>query len=161
MGIFDAKDLANYIYKYYDNRYSRPISPIKMQKSLYFLFAYWGGYVRKANDNMKNVECDVATLPEEILFDNKIEAWTYGPVIPDIYTIMNSIDGRNGVENVEQSEIRDFIDDVLDDIFVISDFKLVDISHMDEAWKRHYKKEALHHNEEIPKEEIIKEYATR
>ena len=57
-GIFDAKELASYIkYKYsiLPNKISQEISPLKLQKSLYFCFAYWGGFVRKGK-NMVDVD---------------------------------------------------------------------------------------------------------
>ena len=81
-GIFKAKDFACYIkdryYKYTDG--TKEISPIKLQKALYFCFAYWGGFVNKGKiDNQ---------LPKETrntLFDDKFEAWAYGPVVPSVY----------------------------------------------------------------------------
>lgn len=55
-GIVNAKELAFYISDLYISKYSKEISPIKLQKSLYFTFAYWGGFeekVRKTNQKLK------------------------------------------------------------------------------------------------------------
>ena len=50
-GLVNAKELACYITDYYMIKFSKEISPIKLQKSLYFCFAYWGGFVRKSKLN--------------------------------------------------------------------------------------------------------------
>ena len=56
-----AIELAAYIRKsYIDNQKdikNREISPIKLQKSLYFLFAYWGVYVRSNRNNKDSFIC--------------------------------------------------------------------------------------------------------
>ena len=160
MSIFTATEVASYVYNKYRTSYSREISPIKLQKSLYFLFAYWGGYIRRAQMNSDFVEDDVSEFFEEELFDDEIQAWAYGPVIPNVY--FNSDYKKEFYNRIEENEyIREFIDDILDEIFDISDFKLVDISHMDMAWRRNYNRNDEFHDNEIPKEEIIQEYATR
>ena len=80
-GIVNAKELAWYIADYYDKNFSKKISPIKLQKALYFCFAYWGGFVRKS----KSPETEVTINKSEWLFSSDIEAWVYGPVVPDVY----------------------------------------------------------------------------
>ncbi len=160
MGIFRAEEVACYIHKKYYSLYSKDISPIKLQKSLYFLFAYWGGYIKKSELNSSFVEEDISRKYDAYLYDNRIEAWAYGPVVPDVYT--NHRYAEYGCGNVEANEyVREFIDDILDDIFVMSDFKLVDISHMDNSWKKNYRKDEQYHNNEILKEDIISEYAAK
>ena len=48
MAIIDAKELAAYIkYKYTEQTGIQNIPPIKLQKALYLLLAYWGGFIRK------------------------------------------------------------------------------------------------------------------
>ena len=50
MAIVDAKELASYIkYKYNEQFGNSNIPPIKLQKSLYFLLAYWGGFISPRN----------------------------------------------------------------------------------------------------------------
>lgn len=156
-GILDAKDLASYIrYKYslLPNKLDI-LSPLKLQKSLYFCFAYWGGFVRKGQNKKKELELNFS----EYLFNERIEAWVYGPVVPDVYhdkeiRECNPEKLFNGKEYV-----REFIDGILNDVLNVSDFKLVEISHNDECWKRNFRKSEIFHNNEIPKEEIIREYA--
>ena len=55
--------------------------------------------------------------------------------------------------------VKEFLDDLLNDLLNTSDFKLVTISHEDKCWIKNFKKSEIFHNNEIPKEEIIKEYA--
>lgn len=156
--IVDAVDLAKYIkYKYYmlPNKVTDEISPLKLQKSLYFCFAYWGGFVRKG----KNKQNELNIKYSEYLFNNRIEAWVYGPVIPDVYheKEITMEDGKKIFDGKEY--VKDFIDGILDDVLNTSDFKLVSVSHEDKCWKNNFRKSEIFHNNEIPKEEIIKEYA--
>ena len=85
----EAIRLALYIRKKYleykGNTKGREISPIKLQKSLYFLFAYWGQFIRNNKINQDSVEVDYSNY-DEYLFEDEIEAWTYGPVIPEVFT---------------------------------------------------------------------------
>ena len=168
-GIFKAKDFACYIkdryYKYTDG--TKEISPIKLQKALYFCFAYWGGFVNKGKiDNQ---------LPKETrntLFDDKFEAWAYGPVVPSVYFnekylfFRTKEQDQEAVKRVEiilnnDDLLKDTIASLLKDIFSTSDFKLVSISHMDKCWQNHFNATEKKHNNEIPKEEIINEYTTK
>ena len=74
--ILNAKDLASYIcYRYFKiyTKGKKEISPIKLQKSLYFLFAYWGGFVRKNNNNIDYVEEKINQ--SEYLFEDEFHAW--------------------------------------------------------------------------------------
>ena len=80
--ILNAFDLACYIIEYYDENVGRgKLSDIVLQKSLYFLFAFWGGFIRQGHLDENPEVSDMS----EILFDERIEAWTYGPVVADVY----------------------------------------------------------------------------
>lgn len=169
-GILTAKELASYIkYKYSEfTNNTKEITPIKMQKCLYFCFAFWAGFVLKGkDDNVMPANCS------EILFEDIIEAWAYGPVVPEVY-----FDEKNRKLFKQKSEeqkalesaikklskydfLQETIDSIINDVFEISDFKLVSISHMDKCWQNHFHAEAPKHNETIPAEEIIDEYSTK
>lgn len=165
----EAIKLALYIRKKYleyeKNTNKRIISPIKLQKSLYFLFAYWGQYISKNKDNKDSVEVDYSHY-NVFLFDDVIEAWTYGPVVPNVFIaekqeyleqIQDNID-----DYLEDDPIKkEFIDNLLNQLFEIDDFGLVNISHQDECWRRHYIESDEKHNREIPKQEIIDEYSRK
>ena len=158
MGIFNVNKFAAYISRDYLDKFHKTISPVRLQKSLYFCCAYWGGFVEKGKLQDKNkMEIDTSNY-DKYLFDATFQAWVYGPVIPAVYN-NNNIDSAYD-ENLFNGNdyIKDFIDDLLKDINDVSDFKLVDISHKDEAWINHFHYGDKYHNEEIPKDEIINEY---
>ena len=163
----EAIRLALYIrrkYLDYDkNINKRTLSPIKLQKTLYFLFAYWGQYILKNKENSNSVEVDYSGY-NEYLFDDAIEAWTYGPVVPNVFHAEKNGWLNSQMENLIDGYLEDdmvkkeFIDYLLPQLFDISDFGLVDLSHKDSCWKNHYDESEERHNQIIPKEEIINEY---
>lgn len=169
-GIFDAKEFACYIKaQYFDyTKGTKEITPIKMQKALYFCFAYWAGFVNKGR-----IDNQLPTVENNLLFDDRFEAWAYGPVVPAVY--FNEKDAmlfrtkemeQEAVQKVEvildsNSFLKETIDSLLHDLFEISDFKLVSLSHMDKSWQNHFDSYASKHNEEIPHEDIINEYTTK
>lgn len=168
-GYINAIDLSKYINKKYREKYNTNISAIKLQKSLYFLFAYWGGYVKKMKEmvvaGQGAVEAESIDY-KEYLFDNRIEAWIYGPVVKDVYEkykiiIKDDGDEANKIVSELPADVKIFIDDLLDDIFTISDFKLVDISHEDRSWKNSFIESDEKHEREIKKEDIINEYSRK
>ena len=164
-GLIDARELAYYVskkFKEYSND-SSEISNIKLQKTLYFLFAMWGGFITKSQEN----ESEFDTSLSNILFANEIQAWVYGPVVPDVF-----FENRDGnIDNFkfdfddffsgEKAILRETIDSIMNDIFAVSDFKLVSISHEDKCWQNHFDPTEPEHHDEIPKKEIISEYAMR
>lgn len=166
-GIFSALDLACYICEEYEKftNYSKEITSIKLQKSLYFLFAYWGGFVRKS----KSTPYVEEELNEnELLFNNQIQAWVYGPVVPEVYrafrnNILKSIGDSSNVYNElsENELLKDTFDSLLDDIFKTSDFKLVTLSHKDKCWINNFEPTEEKHDKEIYADEIISEYAAK
>lgn len=169
-GIFEAKDLACYIKDKYVKftKNTKEITPIKMQKALYFCFAYWAGFVNKGK-----IDGVVDNAMDNILFDDKFEAWAYGPVVPSVYfnektaqffrTKKQEEEAIARVEAILDSNdfLKETLNSIIDDVFGISDFKLVSLSHMDLAWQNHFNETASKHNEEIPQKEIIDEYTTK
>ncbi len=64
--MYDAREIAKLIINECMDE-NRPVTNLKLQKILYFMWIDW----YKAR--------------REPLFDNEIQAWHYGPVIPDVY----------------------------------------------------------------------------
>ena len=162
-----AIKLALYIKKKYlensKNINRRIISPIKLQKSLYFLFAYWGQYIHRNKENKDSVEVDYSNY-NEYLFDDEIEAWTYGPVVPNVFYAEKSgfLETQPELGYLEDDPIKkEFIDNLLEQLFAIDDFGLVSISHQDECWKKNYIETDEKHNREISKQDIIDEYSRK
>lgn len=162
-GILDAKELAAYISDSYSKSHDyNEISKIKLQKSLYFLFAMWGGMIRKSKCNPDYVEENLSSQ-NEYLFSNTIEAWVYGPVVPDVYRAKELNSNLENAQLVLSTNkfLKETIDSILLDVFSIADFKLVSISHEDNCWKQNFNFSDETHNKEIDKELIINEYAAR
>ncbi len=161
--ITNAETLASYIIKLYEDKYHKEISPIKLQKALYFTFAYWSGLVGKSQKEQLYVEEQINLSP--YLFAEEFQAWTYGPVIPDIYNKYK--DGKliKSEEVPEEICIKDIlketIDTILYDTFEISDFKLVALSHEDKAWQLNYDEDEESHNRVINREDIMHEYTEK
>ena len=160
--IFSALDVAKYICKKYFDDKEAEISEIKLQKCLYFLFAYWGGF--NAKNNSENVEEKFDY--SQYLFFAQFEAWVYGPVIPTIYFSRKNnellYDDLNVEKMFEGKEfIKETIDSLLDDLFEISDFKLVSLSHNDKVWQNNFDVNDDFHNAKMPLDSIIREYACR
>lgn len=159
MAITSAEKLASYIKAKFYDKYKREISPLKLQKSLYFCFAYWGGFIRKGKNSQKMSEIDVSEY-DEFLFDDTIEAWVYGPVVRSVYMKQKEIQ-KEFNSPFKDEFIKQYIDGILDEILPISDFSLVEESHKDNCWKNNFDFNEQMHSNEIPKEEIINEYACK
>lgn len=158
MAILDKAELVNYMITKHRNDYGDDISPIKLQKGLYFLFAFWGGQVIKQKNN-KNLEIEMNF--DENLFDADFVAWAYGPVDKNVYSKYKKMsDDEKKLINQNklncEKVIKDFVDNLLDRIFASNDFGLVDLSHEDEVWKKNHK-----YSDKMPSEDIINEYASR
>ena len=93
------------------------------------------------------------------MFENNIEAWVYGPVVPDVYHEKDLDKYREEKPFGDKTYVKEFIDNILNDVLVANDFKLVEVSHQDKCWKKNFKPNSLLHNIIIPPEEIITEYA--
>ncbi|WNF35221.1 DUF4065 domain-containing protein [Bacillaceae bacterium IKA-2] len=138
------------------------ISPLKLQKSLYFLFAYHSALYDTSNQEGKEGIIEGLNESPQFLFDAQFEAWKFGPVIREVYVAdkyehiyedKGLID--EAVKEVENlPEIKKFIDDLFEQIDSVSDFSLVERSHNDDAWKIAYDTEEALIDHSI----IIKEY---
>ena len=147
-------ELAGYIICKYDQKYHRRISPVKLQKTLYLLFAMWGGNVRNIDFTQVELESNL----KEYLFNANFEAWKYGPVDRDIYELFK----ENNIEEIpsltsESDTVLSFIEDICSQTFEISDFALIDLVKQDFAWQNKY----YNRETNIDNEEIIEEYSLR
>jgi uncharacterized phage-associated protein len=157
-GMFDAREIAAYIKNRYESTgEDKKISPIKLQKALYFCFAYWGAFVMRGKNNPNMSEVNTSDY-EENLFKNRIEAWVYGPVVPDVYHEDDILKYYTPNLFNNNNNVREYIDEILNDVLDVSDFRLVEISHCDNCWKKNFSSFSFLHNKEIPKKQIINEY---
>lgn len=157
-GIFSALDVAKYLNYLHNEIYGRNISPLKLQKVLFFLFGEWGAFIQKAsNDN------DGKELQEysKYLFYDDFQSWVYGPVINDVYKKFNN--EKMAYEDIFANDnlryVGDFIKDLAKELFELSDFKLVELSHQMQCWKKKFDTEQIYHNNIMDRDEIIDEFA--
>lgn len=116
-----------------------PFTDLKLQKALYFLWAYYSAMYG---------DMDKEGYPSE-LFKADFEAWKYGPVISDVYKnykqnnyekLVNTFHPKNGIEQ----DVQQFMDEMIKQFNEISVFGLVNRSHADHAWREAYSEGKLH-----------------
>lgn len=159
---FKTKDDAvNYVYQ----KLGDP-TPIKLQKALYFVWAFYAATYGNI-DNDKSENQNSKTNYPKYLFDADFEAWQYGPVDCDVWAknSRNEIKGTDsefkdlvtiGLDNVV-TDIKSFIDNIINQVKKVNDFGLVNRSHLDKAWKEVFDPNQKHvkmDNEEIKKDYI-------
>ena len=143
-------DLVNYLY------FKLPqITPLKLQKSLYFLFAYYGAFYGKFGRN--NAEVETETRYPQYLFNGVFEAWKYGPVIREVYSKNKggNFVARDLAKDKYDPEVLQFLDELILQLNEASDFSLVERSHMDQVWKNSY---IPGNNNIMENDDIINEY---
>lgn len=141
------------------------ISPLRLQKTLYFLFAYYGasyGQLSKSKE-YEVTKNESLNLPE-YLFDAQFEAWQYGPVIRDVYMsnkysieyndINFSMSNFEIEDKTMQQEITEYLREIIKSTLKISDFGLVERSHEDKEWKNNITQQEIMNNDLIIKEYI-------
>lgn len=138
--MYDALDISRYIINKLNDQ-GQSISNLKLQKLLYFVQGFF------------------LALDDEPCFSNRIEAWDFGPVVPDVYHEFK-IFGSNSIppiktyfkfnNNFWDSETIEFndaiindpdkykIDAVLDIFKNYSTTQLVSISHQQSPWRNVY-----------------------
>ncbi len=122
---YDAMDIARYIVKEYHEK-KNPVTNLKLQKLLYYA---WVEYFRATGER---------------LFNNRIEAWKFGPVVPDVYYhyyTYAAIPIRERTEPHEQLDrkAKDVLNKLIDDNVSRSARELVEKTHMaGTPWKLTY-----------------------
>lgn len=163
---FNKDDLINYIINQYKQKTSADISPLKLQKSLYLLFAMWGGNVAIINEDIDKGQgtIEITDKVPTYLFDAKFEAWKYGPVDIDVYDRYKENEYQGDIQSITDlttvsqdlsNVLMPFINSVLQQVFDINDFSLVSITQEDKVWKSAYEDSK---NLVMNNEDIIKEY---
>lgn len=146
------------------------MGPIRLQKTLYFLFAFYGatyGSIGNENNEEKNEllsEVDSDSYPKQ-LFADDFEAWQYGPVIRDVY-FGNKNDKYEGLGDKTKEEYSNnndkdvilFLDGLVNDLKEMSDFALVDRTHQDKAWKDKFDADNPYASNKIDKQTLVQEY---
>ncbi|SEN91995.1 Uncharacterized phage-associated protein [Peptostreptococcus russellii] len=127
---YDALTISRYVVKYSDdNCYN--ISNLKLQKLLYF------------------IQCHFLIKRGEICFNDNIEAWNLGPVVPAVYREYKKFGAGNipgvYVQNKMLNEYifdsdKKLIEEVVNRLSSYSAIDLVEITHNQSPWKKSYSK---------------------
>ena len=144
MGKYNAINIAKYIVKKCDD-VNKNITNLQMQKILFFI----------QKENIKKMGIG--------LFYNRIEAWRYGPVVPDVYYKYSGfgampIEFYDFFEEIPYIEIadKDLIDKVLNAKIDESAWDLVDETHIENgAWS--FVVKTYGYNSEITENDISNE----
>ncbi len=108
------------------NKTQMTISNLKLQKILYF------------------IQAEFLVTVGYPCFSERIEAWDFGPVVPDVYH-KYKVYGSASIPYVDRTILYSFtdkdknlIDDVIDECAKYSASKLVEITHNQDPWKNAY-----------------------
>ena len=117
---YNALEVAKYVINHEHGK-GREISNLRLQKLLYF------------------VQAKVLVETGEPCFDDEIEAWDFGPVVPAVYyayKIFGSWDIviDTSVPFIDKS-VSALIDSIVDSCKDYPTFQLVDITHKQSTWK--------------------------
>lgn len=138
-------DLAGYVKQHLDNP-----TPIKMQKALYFLWAFYAAtYGNIDYDSQNPSEFNLQTEPyPKFLFASDFIAQRYGPVIKQVLLAnknsqlktlsLKDLQSKITLDKLAKNEIILFINNLLDQINNVNDFGLVQRTHQDQAWQAAY-----------------------
>jgi uncharacterized phage-associated protein len=142
-----CKQVANYFLALFNNdEAGELISNLKLQKLVYYAQAL---YLAKHN---------------EPLFENEIEAWAYGYVIPELYQEFKQY-GSNAIPppaDFDYSVYPDVVRETLDEVYLnygqYSAWRLSQITHEESLWHEYKmgKNKCI-----VPKEEIKKYFQTK
>ena len=139
MGEMSAVDVAKYfLAKTADEEMGDAITNLKLQKLLYYAQGIH------------------LALHDKPLFDERIEAWTNGPVIPDVYSHYKE-HGKNALpaEDIDDSKYTDEIKEVLEEVYEVfgqySAWKLKTMTADEPPWSNTTRAEIINH-------ERLKEY---
>ena len=119
MRLYNAMQVADYIIDYCTKK-GEPISNLKLQKLLYFL---WVEFYKKY---------------QRSLFSDSMYAWQFGPVVPDVYYEYCTYGGRpinlKCETEIEEEDKKD-LERIIDEYRLIPVNELVNRTHQqDTAW---------------------------
>ena len=125
--MYKALDVARYVINYCNQNHIG-ISNLKLQKVLYFIQA----------------EFLVSNSGEDACFNDRIEAWDFGPVVPSVYRHYKLYGSANipATSAITYRDIlpwdRDLIDGMIKKTAPYSAAELVQITHNQAPWKDAY-----------------------
>jgi len=131
--LYTAHDIANYFIYKAKNENQELISHLKLQKLVYYAQGLH------------------LALHGKPIFKEKIEAWNYGPVVPELYSKYKHY-GAKGIapektfnpESID-SKMREFLDEVFSAFGQFSAVGLMNLTHEDKCWKDAFPQKVIKH----------------
>jgi uncharacterized phage-associated protein len=118
-----ALDVAKYFLRFSDEESGDLISNLKLQKLIYYAQGFH------------------LALFDRPLFDEPVEAWQHGPVVPDVYHAYKEHGGQ-GIPPPIESDFSCFTNEqkeVLDEVYAVygqfSAWKLRNMTHEESPWR--------------------------
>nr|DAU09212.1 MAG TPA: hypothetical protein [Caudoviricetes sp.] len=98
--MYTSQQIADWILSQLNSNSGDTISPLKLQKLLYYCQAWH------------------YTIFNEVLFDERIEAWTHGPVVPSQFKRFNNIDFYQNikVKNFKYIKLKSKTEQLLNEV---------------------------------------------
>ena len=139
-------DVANYFLTLVDHEAEDCISNLKLQKLCYYAQGFF------------------LSLHGKRLFDETLQAWQHGPVIPNLYQKYKEFgasclipDKGFNIQNLPK-EITEFLDDIYAEFGQYSAWRLRDMTHAETPWLSSYNKKK---DDIISDDEMKKFFKTR
>jgi uncharacterized phage-associated protein len=124
-----AQDIANKIILRTDTEKGDIISNLKLQKMLYYVQGYHLAFF------------------EQVLFPDNLEAWMYGPVVPDVYHRFKenksfgiTLSPEEYKEIALEPSAEDVFDQVMSEYGKFNAIKLMEMAHKEQPWKEAFDK---------------------
>jgi uncharacterized phage-associated protein len=122
-GMSAAVDIADRIVRFRADDVGVPIDPLSLEKHLFYAQSFW------------------LVLSGRPLFDDDVEAWRNGPVVPEVYHAYRAF-GSNPVipaggrtRSLGNGEIEAYLEEVVDFLGGYSAFQLSRATHAEEPWQ--------------------------
>ena len=121
-------DVANYFLSLVDEDCGDLMSNLKLQKLLYYAQGLW------------------LSIKGQPLFNENLEAWAYGPVVPEVYHQYKHFGHQplfcpKGIDfSIYSEEVTDFLGEVYSYYGQFSAWRLSELTHDETPWLNHYKK---------------------
>lgn len=109
---------------------NKDISPKKLQKLVYYAYAWTLTLLNDSSDDLEN----------KLFEDGKFEAWIHGPVIRKLYAMYADYGFEDISEKPEKPKFSKDVEDVLNQVWEVygnySADQLESITHQEEPWQK-------------------------
>ncbi len=142
--MLSCHDIADYFLAKQDEESGDTISNLKLQKLVYYAQGYH------------------LAIFDKPLFDEEIEAWAHGPVVPVLYHRFKEYGAASipAIPNLDLSkfddEVQGFLDEVYDVFNQFSGWTLRNMTHEELPWKQHEAMAGV-----IPKDTLLEFFKLR